>query len=158
MHLDDPTDHALVDQALGGDVARIPGERPVDRHADAGLGERGGDHAVGIGEGGREGLLDEDVDAIGRDQLDIVGVGGGRRAEDDQVGLRRPDAAVDVGEDAVVGDLEVGARRRHALDLDVTDADDLGMQVFVDLSQEIAHVRMIEIDAGDAPGPHSILP
>ena len=138
-------DGALVRQALGGDMARIPGERPVDRHADSGLFRRR-DHPVGVSERRGERLLDQNVDSVGRDLLDPLGVRGRRRAQDDQVRLGRPDAAVDIGKNPVVGDAE---RARAAVIRSISRvpySDNLGVRMVMDFAEQIAHVQMVEIE------------
>ena len=106
MHLDQVADRALVDQPLGGVVRAIPGERPVDREPPAGALHRR-DHPPRIGDARREGLFDHDVEPVRRDLLDVVGMLGGRRADDGEIGLRRRQAGLEVGEDPVLGNAEL---------------------------------------------------
>ncbi len=87
--------------------------------------------------------------------LAVLGCG---RAEDDDVRLCFCDAIVVVGEDAVAWDLEVADGVLHSEGLDVTDSDEFRARMISDRTEEVAHVKMIKVDAGDAPfgGSHGV--
>ncbi len=146
----DFADEAFLDEAVGGLLAGDPDEGPVDDELFAG-GSHGGDHGVGFGEGGGEGFFHEDVDAMGGDLLDPVAVSGGGGTEDDEVGLGLFEAGVGVGEDLGVAEAEVLLGAGHARGVLVTDGDDVGAGVIEDLAEQVAHVKVVEVDACDAP-------
>ena len=85
MHLQHVADAAFVDQALRGAVCGHPRRGPVDCEALAGR-DHGGYHAVGLGKARGEGLLDEDVRAIGCDTLDPFAVARRGGAQDHEIG------------------------------------------------------------------------
>ena len=143
----------LVDEALGGPVARHPRQRPVDHQPLAGRGD-GRRHAVGLGERRRERLLDEDVDRVPRDALGPLAVARGRGAEHDDVGAGLLQAALDVGVDAVARHVERRDRLLHAFGLLVAQPDQLGAVVPGHGAQVVAHVEVVEVDAGDAVAAH----
>src|SRR5271165_6306849 len=157
MHLDDVPDRAFVDHALGGDMWRIPAQRPVDRKPNAGLGD-GGEDSIGVGERCREGLFEENVDAERSDRLDAIGMPRRGRAKNGEVRLGRPHATFDVAKHTLVRDGERPDRVGHSRGLRIANADDFRIRMLVRLAQEVAHVHMFETDADDAVLSHSFLP
>jgi hypothetical protein len=76
----------------------------------------------------------------------VVGGGG---AKDGEVGPGGPEAGVEVGEDAVLGDAEGRDGALHPGAVGVEDPGDLGLGVLVRHPQEVAHVHVVEADADD---------
>jgi hypothetical protein len=141
-------DAAFADELVGFDVGRDPAEGPVDGELFAG-GVHGGDHAIGVGEGGGERFFDEDMDLVGGDFHGPFGVAGGGGAEDDEVGLGFGEAGIGVGEDLGFGEVEVLDGAAHAFRMFVADGDDFGVRMVVGHAEEVTHVEVIEVDAGD---------
>ncbi len=146
----DFADESFLDEAVGGLLAGIPDERPVDGEELA-VRLHGGDHGIGLGQRSGEGFLHDDVGAKRGDLGDPVAVIGGGGTEDDDVRLRLLHAGAVVGEDLGVGEAEIALGVHEACGLLIADADDLGIRVLGGLAQQVAHVEVIEIDAGDAP-------
>ena len=61
------------------------------------------------------------------------------------------EAGVGIGEDLGVGEGEVLLGADHALEVFVTDGDEVGVGVIEDLAEQVAHVKVVEVDACDAP-------
>ena len=131
-------------------------KRPVDRQPHAGLGDRGED-SIGVGERGREGLFQQNVDAKRSDRLDAIGMARGRRAENGEVRTRLLDAVFDIAKHALVRDGEVSDRVGHSRRLRIANADDFRVRMLVRFAQQVAHVHMFEADADDALLSHSFL-
>ena len=152
MDLDHLADRSLVDQPLGGDMGRIPGERPVDGKLFPGL-LHGGDHAIGVFQGGGEGLFQQHVHAERGHLEHPLGMPRGGRAQENDVGLRALQARTVIGEHALGGDREVLDGALHLVRFLVADADDLGVRMVERHAQVVSHVVVVEIDARDLPFP-----
>ena len=74
-----------------------------------------------------------------------------RRAEDYQIGLRLFHALPVVRENAVPRDVEIATGNFHALLFPIANTHDLDLGMFERISQQVAHVHVVEIDAGDFP-------
>lgn len=153
VHLNDIADRAVLDQPLRRDVRGIPGDRPVDRETTA-RPLHGGQHAARVGNACREWLLDEDVEPVRRDALDSVGVLGGGGADDGEVGVGGGEAGLQIGEDPVFGNGELGDRFRHPGAVRMEHARDLGVRMLGHLAQQVAHVHVVEADPQDAVFRH----
>ncbi len=147
-----------VEQALGGDMGRIPGERPVDRQPPR-RAVHCRDHPPRVGDAGGEGLLDHHVEPPRGQRLHVLGVFRRGGADDGQIGGTRVEAGVEIGEDPLGRDREGLDRRGHARGVGVPDADDLGVGMRGHLAQQVAHVHVVETDAQNpAHGPLPPLP
>lgn len=146
----DFADEAFLDEAVGGLLAGIPDEGPVDGEELA-VGLHGGDHGIGLGQRSGEGFLHDDVGAKWGDLGNPVAVIRSGGTEDDDVGLRLLHAGAVVGEDLGIGEAEIPLGVHEACGLLIANAHDLGVRVLGGLAQQVAHVEVIEIDAGDAP-------
>lgn len=145
MDLDEVADPALGDEALGGVVRGIPGERPVDGEALAGRGHRL-DHPPRVGDAWRERLLHHHVQAVRGDGLDHGRPLGGLGADDGEIGTGGRETRVEVGEDALGRDREGRDRPSHPRRVGIVDAGDLGIRMVGDQPQQIAHVDVVEAD------------
>ena len=85
----------------------------------------------------------------GRDSFGDVGMPRGRRTEDGEVGPRLLKTALDVAIDALPGNGEIGDRLGHARFVLVADGRRSRRREPVRLAQEVAHMRVLEADAGD---------
>jgi hypothetical protein len=74
-----------------------------------------------------------------------------RGAEDDEVGRGSLEACTVVRELLRRGEIEFSRRVLHARRLLVADPDDVRRRVLVHHAQQVAHVHVIEVDAGDSP-------
>lgn len=157
MHLDDIADSAFIDEPLGGDMAGIPGKRPVDGELALCLGH-GRDHAVGFRYRSRERLLDQHMDLVPGDTLDMIGMLGRRRTDDGEIRLALLETLVEIGEDTIARNVEIGDRRGHALRCLVIDRGDFGIRMVEHFPQQIAHMHMVEIDSRHAPSGHVCSP
>ena len=152
MHFDHLADHAFVDQPLGGDMRRIPGQRPVDREActvalqprrSSGRPRRATPRTAFRPECAapkRRHLLDHSAACSA--------VAGHRIARS---GLRAAMQASRVGEHPSAGMPNAVDRAAHARAVFVADADDLRIGMLMHLAQQVAHVHVVEIDADNAP-------
>src|SRR5438094_5230916 len=57
-----------------------------------------------------------------------------------------------IGTASVARDTELADRLLHPRGFLVADTDNLAVRMFGGHSQQVAHVKVIEVDAGDAPG------
>lgn len=151
----DVTDEAFLNESVGGLLARNPDQGPVDDQFLAG-GRHGSDHGVRFRQGAGKGFLHEHVHAERRHFFHPLAMNGGSGAKDDEVRLRLLQAGDVVGEDLGIGEAKVFLRAGHARRLFVTDGDDVGCGVVEDLTQQVAHVEMIKVDACDAPLFHGL--
>ena len=145
----DFTDDTGLDEIVGLAVRAHPLQRPVDHERP--LARHGGDHGIGFLERRGEGFLNHDVRTVGSDFLHPLAVLRGGGAEDDDIGLRGFEAGAVVGEGAFAGEAEFAHGFLHARGLLVGDADDLGVRMFVGVAEQVAHVEVVEVDAGDFP-------
>ena len=83
---------------------------------------------------------------------------GGRGAENGEVRPRLPHASADIVKHPVRGNGEISDRVGHPGGLRIADADDLRIGVLVRLTQQVAHVGVLETDAGDPRFSHVSLP
>ena len=148
MNLGDFANGADLNELVGFDLAGEPAQGPVDGELFAGR-LHGGDHAIDFREGGCEGFLDEDVDIAGGDLLNPFGVAGGGGAKDDDVGLGFLETSCEVGGTLVLGEVEFSPGFCAAKGVFVGDADDGCVRVIKDGLQEVAHVKVVEVDVGD---------
>src|SRR5262245_42384665 len=135
----------FVRLAMGTD----PLQRPVD-HERLALRHRG-DHGVGFFEGRGERLLNHEMHLVRRDlphPLAVLRRGG---AKDHDVRLRLLEAGAIIGEAPLARDAEFAKGLLHPLGLFVADAYDLGLRMLDGHPQEVAHVKVIEIDARNSP-------
>ena len=80
------------------------------------------------------------------------GMTGRGRAQDDNLRLRPFQTFPVVGEDSLAGKVEFLDDGRHPSSIRVADADNLDIGVLMAQAQEVAHVRMIKVDARNFPG------
>ena len=118
----------------------------------------GGEDSIGVGERGGERLLQENVDAERSDRLDAIGMARGCRAENGEVRLGLPHAALDIVKHAVGGNREGLDRVGHSRAVGIANADDFRVRMLVRLAQEVAHVDVFETDADDALLSHVLPP
>ena len=149
VHLDQVADCAFVKQPLGGVVRAIPGERPVDGEAIPRVLCRR-QHPSRVRHGGREGLFDEDVEAVWCELLDIMRVLGGSGTDDGEIGLRSRQAGLEIGEHPVLRNGERRDRSFHPRAVRMEDSGDFGVGMLGHLTQKVAHMHVVEIDSQDA--------
>ena len=147
--------YAFLDEAMRCLLSCIPNEGPVDGKHLA-MGFHGRDHRIRFRERSGEWLFHDDVRAVGRDLLHPFAVSRRRGTQDHDVGLGLLKTGTVIREDLVLRQREVFGRACHAFRLLVTDADDLRVRMFGRLPQQIAHVKVIEVNACDAPAFHDL--
>jgi hypothetical protein len=157
MDLDHVADRPFLDQTLGRVVAWRPGARPIDGEPAAAAGHRR-HHPARVGDARGKRLLDQDMQAVRRDPFDGAGVIGGLRADDGQVGLRPCKAGLKVREHPIGGNREITDRRRHASRIGIEDAGNLRIGMLRHLTQQVAHMHVIEADADNPVFRHKRLP
>jgi hypothetical protein len=59
-----------------------------------------------------------------------------------------------IGENLVLGDLEILDEGFHSLTVVMADTDDFDIRMLVSHAQVVAHVHVVEIDSGDFPFFH----
>ena len=75
-----------------------------------------------------------------------------RRAKDDHLGLRLFQTLAVIGVALPPRDAQLADGLFHPFGVLVTDADDLDLRMLAGHAQQVAHVEMIEVNAGDFPG------
>jgi hypothetical protein len=143
------TDDALLNELMRFSVGPNPLQGPVDHEGS--VRRHCADHAVRFFERSGERFLNDDVHVEGGDLAHPLAVLGCGWAEDDDVRLCFCEALVVVSEDAVAGDLEFADGVLHSVGVDVTDSDEFRARMVGDSTKEVAHVKMVEVDTGDAP-------
>ena len=88
------------------------------------------------------------------DLLDRARMLAGLRADDGEIGPGRRKTGLEVGEDAVRRNREIGDGRLHAGRIGIVDAGDLGVGMVRDQTQQVAHVDVIETDPEHAMPRH----
>jgi hypothetical protein len=154
VHLDHVADQAFVDQSLGRDMRRVPGDRPIDGQP-ASRPVHGCQHPARVADARRKRLFHKDVQSMRRDLFDGVGVLSGRRTHDREISLGAGQAGLQVGEDALVRYAEPRDSGLHAGTVRVEYAGDFRARMFGHLAQKVAHVHVVEADSQDAVSRHS---
>jgi hypothetical protein len=77
-----------------------------------------------------------------------------RRTEDHQIGPRPLETFAIIGEDLAIRQTEVAARLCHSRRCLVADTHDLRLRMAHYHSQQIAHMKMIEVDPGHSHSLH----
>ena len=157
MHLAQLSDQALVDQALGGDMAFDPAERPVDRHLLAGALHRR-DHPPRVCGGGGEGLFHENVETVRRQALRIRGVVTGGGAEDRHVVGAGFHTGIEIRKEFILRHAERACHGLHFCKVRIVEPGDLRLRVLMHEAQQVTHVHVVETDADDAEFRHVFLP
>ena len=134
-----------------------PSEWPIDRHDPAGCLHRG-DHPPRGPRRCGEWLFDEQVRAVGCQPFRVVGVVGGRGAENGEVGLRCGHAGVEVRKHPIFRNCEIGYRLGHPRRIRIEDAGNHRVRMLMHLAQQITHVHVVEADGSDAKIGHLLPP
>src|SRR5205807_9701598 len=92
-----------------------------------------------------------DVYAVGGDFLNVFGVAGRPRAKDYDLRPRALHVLAVIGELSLRRDREILRHRLHSRRVLITDPHDFRLRVLVNETQQVSHVHVIEIDAGDPP-------
>jgi hypothetical protein len=109
------------------------------------------DHRVRLGQRSGKRLLHDDVRAVRGDLFHPLAMLRGSGTKDDDVRLRLLHAGPVVREHLLLRRTKVPCRIHKTLRLLIADAHDLGVGMLRGLPQQVAHVKVIEIDARDAP-------
>ena len=140
---------AGFDQFVRFAMRTRPLQRPVDHER---LSPRHRlDHRISFLERRCERLLDHDVRAERSDLLYPLAVFRCRRAQNDHVGPRFLEASAVIGEAPFTRDVQLANGFLHPAGFFITDAHKLRARMHHGHPQEIAHVKMVEVNAGNFP-------
>ena len=146
----DLSDHARFDEFIGFAMGSDPLQRPVDHERFVAWHRPG--HGVRLFQGSREGLFHQEMNVKGSHLLYPFAMPGGGRTKYDHVGLGLLEARAMIGKTAFGRDAQFPHNLPHACRLFIGNAHNFDLRMLVRIAEQIAHVKVIKVDARNSPG------